>query len=193
MDSSASLLSFCRDMPMIVYFLRHASSGVRREDPVLDRKRGLDKEGKRQCLVIGAYLGALRVNFDAIISSPLKRALQTASLVATEVGFEQKIITDSSLEPSGRFADFIAMLGRNSERETVLVVGHNPNLAQFASGLIVTGPRGDRAAVRLRKAGLARIDLNRRPGQLLDLVEARSLQQFQTSATKRSRRKTSRK
>lgn len=178
---------------MIVYFLRHASSGVRRKNPLLDRKRGLDKEGKHQCLVIGAYLNALRVNFDAILSSPLKRALQTASLVATETGFEQKILTEPSLEPSGKFADFIAMLDRNSERETILVVGHNPNLAQFASALMATGPRGERTTIRLRKAAFARIDLSRRPGQLLELIEARSLNQFQASVTKRSRRKTSRK
>lgn len=178
---------------MIVYFLRHASSGVRRKDPLLDRKRGIDKEGKHQCLLIGAYLGALGVSFDAIFSSPLKRALQTASLVATEVGFEQRILAEPSLEPSGKLTDFIAMLERNSERETILVVGHNPNLAQFASALITNGARGERTALRLRKAGLARVDLSRRPGQLLELIEARSLHQFQASVTKRSRRKTSRK
>lgn len=178
---------------MIVYFLRHASSGVRRENPSLDRKRGLDKEGKRQCVVIGTYLNALRLNFDAIISSPLKRALQTASLVATEVGFDQKILTDPSLEPSGKFADFITMLDRHSEMEAVMVVGHNPNLAQFASALMAPRARGERTALRLRKGGLARIDLSRQPGQLTDLIEPRSLNEFQASVTKRSRRKTSRK
>jgi len=91
---------------MIVYFFRHASSGVRRKNPSLDRKRGLDKEGKCQCLVISAYLNALRISFDAIVSSPLKRALQTASLVATEIGFEQNILTGASLEPSGKFWEF---------------------------------------------------------------------------------------
>ena len=44
---------------MILYILRHASAGARRHNPLLDRKRGLDKEGKQQCLLIGAYLLAL--------------------------------------------------------------------------------------------------------------------------------------
>jgi phosphohistidine phosphatase len=176
---------------MILYILRHASAGFRRQNPLLDRKRGLDKEGKQQCLLIGAYLNAMGVSLDAIISSPLKRSLQTASLVATEIGFEQKIAADASLEPSGKFADFEAMLAKHAGQETVLLVGHNPNLAQFA-GTLIAG-RGGRANLRLRKGAMARIDVNRRPAQLLGLVDTRMLRLFQASATKSSRRKTSRK
>lgn len=175
---------------MILYILRHASAGSRRRNPLLDRKRGLDKEGKQQCLLIGAYLNAMSVNFDAILSSPLKRSLQTASLVATEIGFEQKIAVDASLEPGGRFADFEAMLMKHGGQENVLVVGHNPNLAQFA-GTLIAGRTG-RVNLRLRKGAIARVDLSRRPGQLLSMVDTRLLRQFQASI-KASRRKSSRK
>ena len=177
---------------MILYILRHTSAGARRQNPLLDRKRGLDKEGKQQCLLIGAYLNAMGVTFDAILSSPLKRSLQTASLVATEIGFEQKIAADASLEPSGKFADFEAMLAKHAGQETVLLVGHNPNLAQFA-GALIAGQRATRANLRLRKGAMARIDVNRRPAQLLGLVDTRMLRLVQASATKSSRRKTSRK
>jgi phosphohistidine phosphatase len=177
---------------MIVYLLRHASAGSRRANPLVDRKRALDKEGKQQCLIVGAYLNALGVNFDAILSSPLKRSLQTASMVATEIGFEQQIVIDPSLEPGGKFPEFEAMLAGYNGQDTVLIVGHNPNLAQFA-GTLITAPRGIRANVRLRKASLVRIDLSRRPGQLVGLVDTRALRQFQASVAKSSRRKTSRK
>lgn len=171
---------------MILYILRHASAGTRRRNPLLDRKRGLDKEGKQQCLMIGAYLNALGIGFDAIISSPLKRSLQTASLVATEIGFEQKIAADTSLEPSGRFPEFEALLVKHAQLENVLVVGHNPNLSQFAGTLI--GQRGGRANLRLRKASLARIDVSRRPAQLLTLIDTRMLRQLQSSVAKNSRK-----
>ena len=177
---------------MTLYILRHASAGTRRPNPLLDRKRGLDKEGKQQCLLIGAYLNAMGVSFDAIISSPLKRALQTASLVATEIGFEQKIVVDASLEPNGKFVDFETMLAKRNGQEIVLIVGHNPNLSQFAGALIST-QRGARANLRLRKGAVARIETSRRPAQLLGLLDTRMLRQFQTSVTKSSRRKTSRK
>ena len=76
---------------MNLYILRHASAGVRRADPTIDVKRPLDKEGKEQCLLVARYLNALRIQFDLVISSPLKRALQTASLVGTEVAYDSKI------------------------------------------------------------------------------------------------------
>lgn len=176
---------------MIIYVLRHASAGSRRANPLVDRKRGLDKEGKQQCLIMGALLNALSVHFDAIISSPLKRSLQTASLVATEIGFEQQIVVDPSLEPGGKLQDFEAMLAHYQQHETLLIVGHNPNLAQFAGSLIT--PQRGRANLRLRKAAIARIDLSRRPGQLLGLIDTRLLRSFQASVAKSSRRKTSRK
>lgn len=172
---------------MILYILRHASAGTRRRNPLLDRKRGLDKEGKQQCLLIGAYLNALGVSFDAIVSSPLKRSLQTASLVATEIGFEQKIAADPSLEPTGRLVDFEALLAKHARQENVLVVGHNPNLAQFA-GALIAAQRSGRANIRLRKASLVRIDVSRRPGQLLGLADTRSLRAFQASAAKGTRK-----
>ena len=178
---------------MIVYLLRHASAGSRRANPLLDRKRGLDKEGKQQCLLIGAYLSALGVSFDAIISSPLKRSLQTASLVATEMAFEQQIAIDASLEPTGKLADFEAMLDQHAGHESLLIVGHNPNLAQFAGSLVASPQRSGRANLRLRKGSIVRIDMGRRPGQLLSLVDTRMLRQFQASVAKSSRRKTSRK
>src|ERR1700704_396187 len=106
LQAAVKSLSESVKFSMTVYILRHASAGSRRQNPLLDRKRGLDKEGKQQCLLIGAYLNAMNISFDAIISSPLKRSLQTASLVATEIGFEQKIAADVSLEPSGKFVDF---------------------------------------------------------------------------------------
>ena len=55
---------------MNLYILRHASAGVRRVDPVVDAKRPLDKEGKEQCLLIGRYLTALRLQFDVIPVQP---------------------------------------------------------------------------------------------------------------------------
>ena len=76
---------------MNLYILRHASAGTRRANPIVDVKRPLDKEGKQQCILVGSFLNALNVQFDRVVSSPLKRALQTASLVGKETGYEGKI------------------------------------------------------------------------------------------------------
>jgi phosphohistidine phosphatase len=175
---------------MNLYILRHASAGVRRADPVVDVKRPLDKEGKEQCLLIARYLNALRVQFDLVISSPLKRALQTASLVGTEVAYDSKIQISDVLSPSGTVAGFQALVTTLSAYDNVLVVGHNPNLPEFLGSLICT-PRP--ASMRMRKGAIARVDCTRRPGQLISLLDSRMLRQIYASAAKSSRRKTSRK
>ena len=175
---------------MNLYILRHASAGVRRADPAIDAKRPLDKEGKEQCLLIARYLNALRIQFDLILSSPLKRALQTASLVGTEVAYDSKIQITDAVSPSGTVAGFQALIAPLSAYDNVLVVGHNPNLPEFLGSLICS-PRP--AGIRMRKGAIARVDCTRRPGQLISLLDPRMLRQIYASAAKSSRRKTSRK
>src|ERR1700722_20329772 len=113
---------------MNLFILRHASAGVRRINPKLDLKRPLDKDGKRHCLQLAHVLNAMKLNFDAIVSSPLKRCMQTASLVGTETGYEAPIMPSPALAPEATFAQFQKLLQQCAEFEKVLVVGHNPNL-----------------------------------------------------------------
>jgi phosphohistidine phosphatase len=172
-----------------IYILRHASAGTRRANPLIDTKRPLDKEGKQQCLLVGSFLNALHVQFDLVVSSPLKRALQTASLVGTETGYDGKIQISEALSPSATTKDFEALATSLAQHENVLLVGHNPNLAAFLASLLGPG----RISIRLRKGAIARVDCTRRPGTLHWLVDPRILRGAYARVTKSSRRKTSRK
>ncbi len=175
---------------MNLYVLRHASAGEKRPNPILDRKRPLDKEGKQQCILVGAYLNALRVNVDLIVSSPLKRALQTASLVGTELGYESTIQLSEELAPGGTVEGFLRLAASLSKLENVLVIGHNPSLSQFLGALITSGGKVN---IRLRKGTLARVDCTRKPGLLVSVTDPRAIRQLQLSVAKKSRRKVSRK
>src|ERR1700761_4127686 len=95
---------------MNLYIMRHADAGVARENPVLDAKRGLVKEGKQQCMLMAGVLASVKAQIDVIISSPLKRARQTAQFVATELGFEQPIVISEALAPDAEFAAFQKLL-----------------------------------------------------------------------------------
>ncbi len=175
---------------MNIYILRHASAGTRRANPMIDVKRPLDKEGKGQCLLIGSYLNALKVQFDLVASSPLKRALQTASLVSTEVGFDTGIKVTDALKPEASTAAFQTFVNELQGHENVLLVGHNPNLPLFLASLIMNGSAAPgRAAIRMRKGAIARIDLTRRPGILHWLVDPRILRGVYGNATKTVRRR----
>jgi phosphohistidine phosphatase len=175
---------------MNLYLLRHASAGTRRANPLIDVRRPLDKEGKQQCMLVGSYLNALRVQFDIVVSSPLKRALQTASFVGNEVGYDAKVHISNALLPEAGIADFQKLVAELAKYDNVLVVGHNPNLATFIGSLIASPSR---ASIRLRKGAIARIDCTRRPGLLHWLVDPRILRGVYAKVTKSSRRKTSRK
>jgi len=175
---------------MNLYLMRHANAGVPRGNPALDSKRSLIKEGKDQCVLMARILSALKVQVDVVVSRPIKRALQTAQFVGTELGYEAKVEISPALGPDADYADFQQMLAKYSEYEGVLAVGHNPNLFQFL-GRLVTGNGG--AAIRMRKGSVARVDLDRHPPLLQWLIDPRMARSIYTSVQKSSRPKTSRK
>jgi len=175
---------------MILYLMRHANAGTVRENPALDAKRGLIKEGKEQCMLMARLLGTLKAPIDVIVSSPLKRALQTAQFVGTELGYDAKVEISPALGLNALYAEFQDLLAKYADREGILAVGHNPNLFQFL-GRLVTGNGG--ASIRMRKGAVARVDLERHPPQLQWLIDPRTARAVYATVTKSSRPKTSRK
>jgi phosphohistidine phosphatase len=181
---------------MNIYILRHASAGVRRANPILDRKRPLDKEGKRSCLQLAHVLNLMDLQFDLIVSSPLKRSMQTASLVGTETGYEAKVLSSSALAPEATYTQFRKLLRECADRENLLLVGHNPNLTLFLGSLLMPAASGADigvASVRLRKGSLARISQTRGPATLQWMLDPRTIRALYATSTTSSRRKTSRK
>jgi phosphohistidine phosphatase len=176
---------------MVIYFLRHASAGVAFDNPKRDEKRGLDKEGIEQCGTIGRFLAAADVQVDAIVSSPLKRAAQTAFLVGNEMGFEGKILMEPALRPAGSFSDFRVLLEKHRRQEAILAVGHNPNLSEFVGKIISLS--GCEALIDLKKGAIARVELRRNSGVLLWCVTPRLLRVLYATAAESVRPKSSRK
>jgi phosphohistidine phosphatase len=181
---------------MNLFVLRHASAGTRRTNPAVDVKRPLDKDGKRQCIQLGQVLNALSVNFDLIVSSPLKRSLQTAQLVGTETGYETPIMISPALAPGATFQQFQRLLHECSAYENVMVVGHNPNITTFLVQLLSGHNSNDgtrnQPRIRLRKGSIAR--LNMQPRAILQwLLDPRVVRELYATSIKSSRRKTSRK
>jgi len=175
---------------MNLYLMRHANAGLSRVNPLLDNKRALIKEGKEQCVLMARVLSALNVQIDVIVSSPLKRALQTAQFVGTELGFDSKVEISPALGLNADYSAFQDLVAKYADREGVLLVGHNPNLFQFL-GRLLTGNGG--ANLRMRKASVARVDLDRHPPQLQWLMDPRTARSIYASVGKSSRPKTSRK
>jgi phosphohistidine phosphatase len=175
---------------MYVYFVRHASAGQHRADPAKDEKRPLDSDGIAQCNLMGRALATLDTHIDLILSSPLKRASQTASLIANELAYEDRIVLTPALRPEANYARFTALLDEHARQEAIMVVGHNPNLSEFL-GRVVGG--GSRAGMDLKKGAVARVEVDRRRGILHWLLTPKIVRTFQESARSKSRPNTDRK
>jgi len=176
---------------MIVYFLRHASAGQPLSNLKKDEKRALDKDGIVQCGLVGRSLVALDAAVDVILTSPLKRAAQTASLVGNELGYEGKLQFSDALRPGATFADFRRLLEKYAKQEAIMVVGHNPNLSEFL-GRIISDP-GREASIDLKKGAVARVELGRNSAVLLWCITPKALRALYSAAADSSRPKTSRK
>jgi phosphohistidine phosphatase len=175
----------------VLYFLRHASAGTHFVNPKKDEKRALDKEGIEQCGYIGRALAALDVQADAIVSSPLKRCTQTAFLVGNEIGYEGKLQLENGLRPEATLADFRRLLDKYSRQESIMVVGHNPNLSQFLGSVI--SDSGCEASLELKKGAVAKVEMRRSSGTLQWCVTPKILRTLYDTAVESSRPKTSRK
>lgn len=176
---------------MIIYFLRHANAGQKRINPVQDEKRALDKEGIEQCGYVGRFLNSLNTHVDLILSSPLKRATQTASMVANEIVYEQRIELTPALRPNAAYESFRELLFKVSGLEAVMVVGHNPNMSKFLS-LLITGGLSERG-IEMKKGSVGRVEMGPKRSELNWLITPRLVKSAYTSEQVSSRPKTSKK
>jgi phosphohistidine phosphatase len=179
---------------MILYIVRHASAGEGLSTPKKDEKRPLDADGIEQCGIMGRALAALNVQPEAIISSPLKRATQTASLIGNELGYEGKLQLEAALRPEASFADFRRMLEKYSKQEAVMVVGHNPSITEFLARIITKS--ASEALIEFKKGAVARVETVRHAARLnwfLTPKMARAIQAAAATAAERSHPKTARK
>ncbi|HEX5315486.1 MAG TPA: histidine phosphatase family protein [Candidatus Kapabacteria bacterium] len=176
---------------MIIYFLRHASAGERINNPKKDEKRALDETGVEQCGYVGRALNALNVQVGMIISSPLKRATQTASLIGNELGYEGKLVLEDGLRPTASFADFRKMIDKYARHDAIMVVGHNPNLSEFVGRAI--SEAGCEAMVDMKKAGVVKVETRRNSAEMQWCLTPKLLRTLHASSVESSRPKTSRK
>jgi phosphohistidine phosphatase len=130
-------------MDKYVVLLRHGIAAPSGSEP--DETRELTDEGHRRMRQIARGFKRFFPKAEAIISSPLTRALQTATWVgkALDLG----VATSDALRPDGDPAAVRALLAETSARRIILV-GHEPSLTRTM--LALTKMQGD---LELKKGG----------------------------------------
>jgi phosphohistidine phosphatase len=110
-----------------LFIVRHAKAAAGEPDEL----RPLTQDGRETARALGKQLAADGIRPDAIVTSPLLRARETADEIAKAVGGEAE--PDERLAPGATPEDMhAAAAGRG---ETVLVVGHQPDCGRAASAL----------------------------------------------------------
>jgi phosphohistidine phosphatase len=113
--------------------LRHAKSSW--DDPTLaDRDRPLNRRGKRSAKAVGKWLTGLGIVPDLILCSDAVRTLETHKRL--KIGGELRVL------PELYHADADTMMAamQQAAGTTVMMIAHNPGVADFARRIVATPP-----------------------------------------------------
>lgn len=142
-----------------------------------DPERELTEEGKKKTRKSAKGLKAMGVAPTRILTSPYKRAKETAAIVAEVLGIEgsKVTITDALLPEAAPYSIYHALYAFHATDEEVVCVGHAPNIDR----VIAVSLTGERAPVtELKKSGaclLAVEDLPRTKGALVWMIPPKVL------------------
>lgn len=119
---------------MRLYFLRHAEA----VDGFDDAARELSAHGREQCRHLGHWLRTAGVTFDAVYTSPLVRARQTAEGVLKAAGLAKgpAPVEQAALLNESSAAACTRWLPSLLTHKHVLLVGHAPSLAERVRWLL---------------------------------------------------------
>jgi len=126
-----------------------------------DADRALTAEGKRKMLRIAAGLKRLGVVPDVVLSSPLRRAEETAAVVAGVLAPELPVEPYPLLAPGHAAVEVLKGLRSYRTARALVLVGHQPDLGLLASQLL-TGS-GRLAPLPFKKGAVAAVRVEALP------------------------------
>ncbi len=144
-----------------ILLLRHAKSDWS-DSTLIDFDRPLAQRGLKDAPRMGQVLARFDYVPDAILSSPAKRAKQTAELVVKACGYQKSIQWKADFY-GGSSDDLLAALQNLPSRvERPLLIGHNPAMEETVADLLGRDDSGwtDSFAIRIPTAGLVCLEMD---------------------------------
>lgn len=136
---------------MELYLLRHGIATDAPPEGGTDADRPLTHDGIAKMQQAARGMKVLEIKLDALISSPLVRARQTAEIVAHELRINVQVC--DALAPGCGMREFQELIGQCGRARQIMLVGHEPDLG-YIGGTLIGG-----AQLPLKKGSLARISL----------------------------------
>lgn len=118
-----------------LFLIRHAKSSWENIS-LNDFDRPLNERGKKNAPKMGEVLAAKKIIPDLIISSPAKRAIKTAQIIADKLGYKKNKIVKAQEIYEADVNTLLSLITRiNADYNTVMLFGHNPGITEFLNYL----------------------------------------------------------
>jgi len=140
---------------MEIYILRHGIAEDAKPG-IDDGARALVPEGKKRLQAVLRIAAAAGVAPSLILTSPLRRALETAEIAAEVLGYNGSIVKEDALRPGKSPQDVWDELRTHKEEPQVVLAGHEPQFSYLAAYLL----GAPALAVDVKKGSLLRIDVD---------------------------------
>jgi phosphohistidine phosphatase len=142
---------------MKVYLVRHAEA-VDRTGSMPDAVRHLTARGRVSFRKTALRLKANGTTVSRILTSPIVRAVQTADILAEQLGFDGEVIPVPQLGPGFDVEVMNEVLNAFPEDGEIVLVGHEPDMGRVVSALLsltkgYAMPKGAVAAIEVPDTG----------------------------------------
>jgi phosphohistidine phosphatase len=145
---------------MELYLLRHGVA----EDPsaaLSDAERALTADGRRKLRQVLHAAAAAGPDPTLILTSPLKRAIQTAEIAQDVLKYKGELLRTNSLAPGATAEHVWDEIRVHHDEPRLLLVGHNPLFSELSGYLLGSND----VQVDFKKGAMLRIDIERFPSR----------------------------
>lgn len=144
---------------MELYLLRHGDAQPR-DSSSPDAERALTRKGMQDVQTVTRQARVGNVRPDVILTSPLRRAKETAAIAQKEMGVK-RVLETKALLPDAAPETLWKELSSIEEAERVLLAGHEPCLSRLTQFLL-----GAKVVLDFKKGAMLRVSIARssKPG-----------------------------
>ena len=145
---------------MEIYILRHGVA----EEPQTgqpDAERGLTADGRKKLRNVLRAAASAGVAPSLILTSPYKRALQTAQLAAEILEYKGELLRTKALEPGASPKAVWEEIRVHKDQPRILLSGHEPLFSRLTAHLLGS----PNLQVEFKKGAIACIEMDRFPAE----------------------------
>lgn len=136
---------------MNLFLIRHGEAADKKAGQS-DSERSLTEEGSKVLNSAAKNWKEFIPHFDYLVSSELKRAIQTAEIIRNVYNIKEKVHVDKRLNPGSNTEDIIDIANELSG-ENIALFGHEPDFSEHTSLFISSAG----ANVEFKKGAIAKI------------------------------------